>query len=35
VATSVLRKIKNEWKIEMTHGSYRKINAVTIQKSNI
>ena len=32
VATSVLRKIKNEWKIEMTHGSYRKINTVTIQK---
>lgn len=32
VATSVLRKIKNEWKIEMTHGSYRKINAVTAQK---
>lgn len=24
VATSVLRKTKNEWKIEMTHGSYRK-----------
>lgn len=32
VATSVLRKIKNEWKIEMAHGSYRKINTVTMQK---
>lgn len=25
VATSVLRKTKNGWKIEMTHGSYRKL----------
>lgn len=25
VATSVLRKTKNGWKIEMTHGSYRKV----------
>lgn len=24
VATSVLRKIKEDWKIEMTHGSYRR-----------
>lgn len=24
VATSVLRKTKNGWKIEMTHGSYRR-----------
>ncbi len=32
VATSVLRKIKNGWKIEMTHGSYRKINTAAMQK---
>ena len=32
VATSVLRKIKNGWKIEMTHGSYRKINTAVMQK---
>lgn len=25
VATSVLRKTKDGWKIEMTHGSYRKL----------
>lgn len=24
VATSVLRKLKDQWKIEMTHGSYRR-----------
>lgn len=32
VATSVLRKIKNDWKIEMTHGSYRKINPPAAKK---
>ena len=35
VATSVLRKIKNEWKIEMTHGSYRKINSCYYTKKVI
>lgn len=32
VATSVLRKIGNAWKIEMTHGSYRKINPPAAKK---